>query len=191
MDLLLVLQTFRVSMKIVFSRCFHGVFDHIEVKAAFIEAAFSLSGLAQKCLQMAHNKLASEQASNKKVDHVLLKKVLIGAGFLGAIFLSAIEAVVRCWIVPPVPLTIRQFKLHEGEKIVLRHVTILYTIYNIGQSAVSLYSHCFYSEKEIDYELQANTYLFAGKSETSNGDRSTFFYNASTLLRKEFTPVSH
>jgi hypothetical protein len=140
--------------------------------APLIEAAFSLTGLAQKSLQMAHNQLASKK---QEVQHVLLRKIVIGAGFLGTIFLGVIETIVRiviAFFVKMIGIVMLEFcSKHLSDlgrsMVIFSDASVEYTIYGIGQAAVSLWSHCSFSENQIDYELQAKVCLFSGSSEKS------------------------
>lgn len=147
-------------------------------KLALIEACVSLTGFTQKSLQRAHNELAHEIQTAKRdgteVNHLLLRKIVIGAGFLGTIFLGVIETIVR-FILATIIVTLIGGALmlcgnnDLGSRIViLAQASAEYTMYNIAQAAVSLYSHCAYSDKSINYEMQANYYLYGGESEKSS-----------------------
>lgn len=146
---------------------------------ALIEACVSLTGFTQKSLQRAHNELAHEIQTAKRdgteVQNLLLRKIVIGAGFLGTIFLGVIESVVRFILAATIVMLIGGVLMLCGNEDFLRlRIVVLalasaeYTMYNIAQAAVSLYSHCAYSDKSINYEMQANYYLYGGESEKSS-----------------------
>ena len=147
---------------------------------ALIEAAFSLTGLAQKTLQIAHNELALEIQEKKglsaEVNHVLVRKIMIGAGFLGTIFLGIIEVVVRNVLTfLPIIIFSTLYMLDKERLGVFLLPPVLfiissceYTKYGIFQAAYSLSSHCNFAEKLINYETQANFHLFTNRAENSN-----------------------
>ena len=149
--------------------------DSKNINAPLIEAAFSLTGLAQKSLQTAHNKLALEIEDNN-AQHVLLRKIIIGAGFLGTIFLGVIETIVRYvmeFFVQVIGVVMHNYCSDElsdlgRSMIIFSDASVEYTFYGIGQAAVSLWSHCSSSESEIDYQNQANLYLFSYSSESQS-----------------------
>lgn len=133
--------------------------DYIDNKKT-VEGVFSLSGLAQKALQRAHNHVATDDTVRCRG----LKKAGIALGFALTTIASAIEAIARL----PIAvlggiiggLTMLCNKEIGGMILGITVAGFLYTATNIAQSAVSTVTHLVHHDKAIDYAGQANKHVF-------------------------------
>lgn len=144
------------------------VFTNDYIKAGFtpnptVEALFSLTGLVQKYLQHCHNDPLQDRENGCRGG--AFRKFSIGAGFLGTVLLGAIETPVR-FALMIIGLIIGGIAALFGKNDIATYFAgiglggFVYTALYMGQAAVSLYSHSAYTDDLIDYEGQANKYLF-------------------------------
>lgn len=138
-----------------------------EVESPWEEGYVSLTGLAQKSLQYAHNQLA-DQINNGKISRTSknIEIGLIGAGFASTAIIGVIEVCVRV-VLGAIGLLFSLITLNQVsaiQRFTVRNIfSIFYTPMMIGLAGASLFSHLRHSESRIDYEGQANCLLFHQK----------------------------